>query len=135
MQWYDGIFLVFVAKFILIFKILSTWTQGQSVKQETGIKVELEETEARNECYPQTRAFARLLNRLIDITIPSTLGAGYRVPGFSPYLEFLRDNVFMRFKERAYQDSAEKVFFCLLVIRYIDILWFMLYDAEYNGMK
>ena len=92
-----------------ILQILATWSQDQSSKQEAGIKLELEETEARNECYPQTRAFIRLLNRLIDITIPSTLGAGYRVPGFSPYLEFLRENVFMRFKDRAYQDSSEKV--------------------------
>ena len=76
--------------------------------------MELEETEARDECYPQTRAFLRLLNRLIDITIPSTLGAGFRVPGFSPYLEFLRDNVFLRFKDRAYQDSTEKVFVFLV---------------------
>ena len=51
----------------------------------------------------------KLINRLVDMTIPSTLGAGYRVPGFAPYLEFLRDNVFLRFKSRAYQDSSEMV--------------------------
>ena len=109
-----------------ILQILATWSQDQSSKQEAGIKLELEETEARNECYPQTRAFVKLLNRLTDITIPSTLGAGYRVPGagyrvpgFSPYLEFLRENVFMRFKDRAYQDSSEKVllFFRFYVCR------------------
>ena len=93
------------------FQILSTWTQDESGRQETGIKVELEEIEARDESYPQTRAFLRLINRLVDITIPSMLGAGYRVPGFAPYLEFLRDNIFLRFKGRAYQDSTEKVDF------------------------
>ena len=88
---------------------MKTVTQSQSGTQEAGIKIELEEIEARNETYPQTLAFMKLITRLTDITLPTTLGAGYRVPGFGPYLEFLMDNVFLKFKERAYQDGSEKV--------------------------
>ncbi len=105
-------------------QILSTVKQTQTGTQEAGIRMELEEIEARNESYPQTRAFLKLINRLTDITLPSALGAGYRVPGFTPYLEFIRDDVFLKFKGRAYQDAAEKVrnalseriFFCFIAV-------------------
>ncbi len=100
-------------------KILNTVKQAQGVTNEAGIKMELEEIEARNETYPQTRAFLKLINRLTDITLPSALGAGYRVPGFAPYLEFIKDDVFLKFKGRAYQDASEKVSFsstCRLLI-------------------
>eukprot|EP00795_Rhopilema_esculentum_P005068 gene5068-181_t len=89
-------------------QILATVSKDATGKQETGLKVELEEVESRDETYPQTRAFLRLINTLTEITIPTTLGAGYRVPGFIPYLDFLRDNVFLRFKSRAYQNPSEK---------------------------
>eukprot|EP00794_Sanderia_malayensis_P012769 gene12769-14080_t len=90
-------------------QILRTVKQPQGVvAQEAGIKMELDEIEARNEVYPQTRAFLRLLSKLTDITLPSALGAGYRVPGFAPYLDFIKDDVFLKFKGRAYQDVSEK---------------------------
>ena len=72
-------------------------------------QVELNEIEARSETYPETRAFLKLLNNLTDIPIPASLGAGYRVPGFDPYLMFLRESVFLKFITRGYQDSHEKV--------------------------
>jgi len=46
---------------------------------------------------------------LTEIPLPATLGAGYRVPGFEPYLAFVRDDVFLKFNSRAYQDPNEKV--------------------------
>lgn len=69
----------------------------------------MNEIEARSETYTETRAFLKLLNNLTDIPLPTTLGSGYRVPGFEPYLAFLRDDVFLKFNSRGYQDPDEKV--------------------------
>ena len=56
-----------------------------------------------------TRAFLELLTSLTDTPIPVALGAGHRVPGFDPYLQFIMDVVFLKFTSRAYKDPAEKV--------------------------
>lgn len=72
-------------------------------------QAELEEIESRVETYPETRAFMKLLASLTEYPVPGNLGAGYRVPGFEPYLDFLRDSVLMKFKARAYLDINEKV--------------------------
>ena len=72
-------------------------------------QVELDEVESRNEEYPMTRAFLDLLTSLTDTPVPVALGAGTRVPGFDPYLQFVMDVVFLRFGSRAYKDPAEKV--------------------------
>lgn len=74
-------------------------------------KVELNEIESRCEEYPLTRAFCRLISTLVESSFPSNLGAGLRPPGFDPYLQFLRDSVFLRFRTRAYRRAAEKVIF------------------------
>jgi nuclear pore complex protein Nup205 len=39
--------------------------------------------------------FLDLLNSLTDIPVPAGLGAGLRAPGFDPYLNFIRDDVFL----------------------------------------
>lgn len=74
-------------------------------------KVELSEIESRCEEYPLTRAFCQLISTLVESSFPSNLGAGLRPPGFDPYLQFLRDSVFLRFRTRAYRRAAEKVMF------------------------
>lgn len=74
-------------------------------------KVELNEIESRCEEYPLTRAFCQLISTLVESSFPSNLGAGLRPPGFDPYLQFLRDSVFLRFRTRAYRRAAEKVMF------------------------
>ena len=74
-------------------------------------KVELNEIESRCEEYPLTRAFCQLISILVESSFPSNLGAGLRPPGFDPYLQFLRDSVFLRFRTRAYRRAAEKVMF------------------------
>ncbi|KYO17521.1 nuclear pore complex protein Nup205 [Alligator mississippiensis] len=81
-------------------------TPGQ--RQAIGIEVELNEIESRCEEYPLTRAFCRLISTLVESSFPSNLGAGLRPPGFDPYLQFLRDTVFLRFRTRAYRRAAEK---------------------------
>ena len=72
-------------------------------------QVELEEIESQAEEYPLTRAFLSLLSALLDVPPPPTLGAGHRVPGFEPYLVFVRDAVLLKFDCRAYQNQEEKV--------------------------
>ena len=74
-----------------------------------GIQTELEEVESRGEEYPMTRAFLTLLATLTDSPVPAALGAGMRAPGFDPYLEYVRDAVFLKFGSRAYKNPAEKV--------------------------
>ena len=73
------------------------------------LQVELEEIESQAEEYQLTRAFLSLLLALLDVPPPPTLGAGHRVPGFEPYLLFVRDAVFLKFDCRAYQKPEEKV--------------------------
>ena len=72
-------------------------------------QIELEEIETQIEEYSETRAFLDLLDNLTDVPVPVSLGAGHRVPGFQPYLEFVRDAVFLKFDSRGYKDPQEKV--------------------------
>lgn len=72
-------------------------------------KVELNEIESSCEEYPLTRAFCHLISTMVECSLPVNLGAGLRVPGFQPYLDFLRDSVFLPFPTRAYRRPAEKV--------------------------
>ncbi|XP_065417472.1 nuclear pore complex protein Nup205 isoform X2 [Chrysemys picta bellii] len=88
-------------------QILQT-VRAPGQRQATGIEVELNEVESRCEEYPLTRAFCRLISTLVESSFPSNLGAGLRPPGFDPYLQFLRDTVFLRFRTRAYRIAAEK---------------------------
>ena len=75
--------------------------------------MELRELECRNESYPMTQAFLELLLVLVKVPFPPTLGVGHRVPGFSPYLQFVRDTIFLEFDTRAYRDPDEKVCLCV----------------------
>ncbi len=88
--------------------IASTTTSTSATAPKTGLNVELENVETRNEAYPMTKAFLKLIDILTDSGIPSSLGAGTRVPGFEPYLAFIRDSIFLRFNTRAYRDPGEK---------------------------
>uniref|UniRef100_A0A672HKF7 Nucleoporin 205 n=1 Tax=Salarias fasciatus TaxID=181472 RepID=A0A672HKF7_SALFA len=71
-------------------------------------QVELNEIESSCEEYPLTRGFCHLISTLVESSLPVNLGAGLRVPGFQPYLNFLRDSVFLPFPTRAYRRPAEK---------------------------
>ena len=87
--------------------------------------MELEEIESQLEDYRLTRSFLRLLDSVTDVHLPPSLGVGHRVPGFEPYLEFVRDSVLLRFDSRAYQDPMEKVKYrCVLycIILYCNVL-------------
>ncbi|KAG8438696.1 hypothetical protein GDO86_005039 [Hymenochirus boettgeri] len=88
-------------------QILQT-VRHPGLRQGLGIEVELNEIESRCEEYPLTRAFCQLIGTLVESSFPSNLGAGLRAPGFEPYLQFLRESVFLRFRTRAYRRAAEK---------------------------
>ncbi|XP_071943661.1 nuclear pore complex protein Nup205-like [Antedon mediterranea] len=87
-------------------QILPTLDIGSSGR--SGIPLDLEIVESRNEEFPMTIGFLEFMSCLVQIPIPNTLGAGLRAPGFDPYLEFLRDQVFLKFHTRAYRDTKEK---------------------------
>ncbi|KAK7151895.1 hypothetical protein R3I94_008282 [Phoxinus phoxinus] len=88
-------------------QILQT-VKAPGQKQAAGIEVELNEIESSCEEYPLTRAFCHLISTLVESALPVNLGAGLRAPGFQPYLDFLRDSVFLAFPTRAYRRPAEK---------------------------
>lgn len=88
-----------------IIKVLAKLTK----KCPLFFKVELNEIESSCEEYPLTRAFCHLISTMVECSLPVNLGAGLRVPGFQPYLDFLRDSVFLPFPTRAYRRPAEKV--------------------------
>ncbi|KAF3689084.1 Nuclear pore complex protein Nup205 205 kDa nucleoporin Nucleoporin Nup205 [Channa argus] len=88
-------------------QILQT-VRAPGQRQAAGIEVELNEIESSCEEYPLTRSFCHLISTLVESNLPINLGAGLRVPGFQPYLNFLRDSVFLPFPTRAYRRPAEK---------------------------
>ncbi|XP_062246685.1 nuclear pore complex protein Nup205 [Platichthys flesus] len=88
-------------------QILQT-VRAPGQRQAAGIEVELNEIESSCEEYPLTQAFCHLISTLVECSLPVNLGAGLRVPGFQPYLNFLRDSVFLPFPTRAYRRPAEK---------------------------
>ncbi|MGH0127994.1 UNVERIFIED_CONTAM: hypothetical protein FKN15_028574 [Acipenser sinensis] len=88
-------------------QILQT-VRAPGQRQAAGIEVELNEIESRCEEYPLTRSFCHLISTLVESSFPTNLGAGLRPPGFEPYLQFLRDAVFLPFPTRAYRRAEEK---------------------------
>ena len=61
--------------------------------------------EARNEEFPMTLGFLELMKVLTENPVPAALGAGYRAPGFDPYLKFLRDSIFLEVQYKSLQES------------------------------
>ncbi|XP_077372044.1 nuclear pore complex protein Nup205 [Festucalex cinctus] len=89
-------------------QILQTVRDSPGQRQAAGIEVELNEIESSCEEYPLTRGFCHLISTLIESSLPLNLGAGLRVPGLQPYLNFVRDTVFLGFPTRAYRRPDEK---------------------------
>jgi nuclear pore complex protein Nup205 len=82
---------------------------GPTKVQEGGIKFELAEIEARNEEYPFVSSFLRLIFQLLKYRIvPSDLGLPYRASGVWPFIDFIREEVFLRYDNRGYKRVGEK---------------------------
>ncbi|KAI9502794.1 hypothetical protein BX070DRAFT_152739 [Coemansia spiralis] len=110
--------------------VIGRGNSSRPVANRGGIVYELEEIEAAVETYPEMRAFVRLLSSLIHSSssapalsnmerdpvlysapspsIPIDLGESYRIPGISPYIGFVLDNVLLKAEQRAYRYSSEK---------------------------
>lgn len=88
--------------------------------QPRGIQTELNEIESHMEEYPLSRAFLELLDVLTDAGIPRTLGAGPRVPGFDPYLNFIVSSVFLKFSSRSYKNQEEKWKVALICLKLLE---------------
>ena len=90
---------------------MTTTSDGSIAKAAGALTTELENVESRLETYPMLRGFLQLINNLCQSSgqPPESLGAGYRVPGFQPYLAFIIEDVVLKFNSRAYKDASEKV--------------------------
>lgn len=95
---------------MFVFQLLTT-TGGVKARPSGGIVTELEDVEARMETYHMLRSFLTLIENLCETSgqPPESLGAGYRSPGFHPYLEFIISNVIMKLNSRNYKNKYEKV--------------------------
>nr|CAB3264508.1 nuclear pore complex protein Nup205-like [Phallusia mammillata] len=77
--------------------------------KSAGLLSELEEVEAREEEFPMSRGFLKLLGTLTESGASlSILGEGTRAPGFDPYLSFAIESVFLKFNSRSYIRPEEK---------------------------
>jgi nuclear pore complex protein Nup205 len=78
----------------------------------SGIEVELEEIENKEETYPLLIGFLSLIKTLINVKIPENLGVGFRskgvILGFQPYLQFLVNSVYLKVTTRPYTNPEEK---------------------------
>ncbi|KAI8815701.1 nucleoporin Nup186/Nup192/Nup205 [Fimicolochytrium jonesii] len=98
---------------------------GQPGNQNEGILYDLEEIETANNTYPETLAFLRLLNILVNgqrdmqmASVFETLGAPNRLPGIRPYVRFVAEHVFAKSLVRRFDDPEERweiIFNCLSV--------------------
>ena len=82
--------------------------EGMAGYQPRGLLVDIEELECSKEEFPLTRALLKLLSTLVRAGIPPLLGAATRQPGFRPYLNMIRDCIFLRHDSRTYRDVGER---------------------------
>ncbi|CAL1531629.1 unnamed protein product, partial [Lymnaea stagnalis] len=102
-------------------------TIPSSREHVTGLKVELEEIESRNEEFHLSRGFLELMGSLTQFPVPMGLGAGTRSPGLDPYLDFILNSLLLKFNTRAYKLAEEK---WLIVTGCLDVLLKLLADYE-----
>ncbi|XP_063595108.1 nuclear pore complex protein Nup205-like [Penaeus indicus] len=82
--------------------------EGVAGYQPRGLLVDIEEVESSVEEFPLTRTLLKLLSTLVRSGIPPMLGAATRQPGFRPYLDLVRDKIFLRHNSRTYRDAGER---------------------------
>ncbi|KAF6038170.1 NUP205 [Bugula neritina] len=90
--------------------LVTSGVEGTAAKAAGGLLTELENVESRMETYPMLRSFLSLIDNLCLSSgqPPETLGAGYRAPGFHPYLNFIINDVVLKFSTRGYKEASEK---------------------------
>lgn len=76
---------------------------GSNIAHQKGFKLELEAVEAAEGMYPVTDGLLSLLLALVNAGgVPSTLGLGYRFPGFLPYLDHVMNAILLKAQNRLY---------------------------------
>eukprot|EP01127_Copromyxa_protea_P021079 TRINITY_DN7156_c0_g1_i1.p1 TRINITY_DN7156_c0_g1~~TRINITY_DN7156_c0_g1_i1.p1 ORF type:complete len:1839 (+),score=402.85 TRINITY_DN7156_c0_g1_i1:709-5517(+) len=84
-------------------------TAPKSISGSVGLKHEIHSSEAREREYPYLEAFLELLEKLLkNGGIPEELGIQHRAPGIQAYVDFVVDEVLLRFINRDYKDEASK---------------------------
>ena len=94
-----------------ITQIVPTATQnagGRYNASEGGIVHELEDIESADEKYPELIAFLKLIDVMTDVNPPQNLGAGHRIPGIQPYIDFAINHVLLKYDNRGYVYESEK---------------------------
>ncbi|XP_034102532.1 nuclear pore complex protein Nup205 [Drosophila albomicans] len=89
-------------------QIIPTLPPRQTQYPEFSLAEEIDQNESRMETYKLSRGILQLLYTLMTTHMPSSLGAGPRLPGFDPYLKFVLDSILLKFYNRAYKDPTEK---------------------------
>lgn len=90
-------------------QVLQPLSRGLAASPPPGIQTELEEVEARNEEFPITRAMLALISALVDHPLlSSAFGSLPLRLGLDPYLDYVRESVFLKFHIRAYKQEEEK---------------------------
>ncbi|CAG8707068.1 36129_t:CDS:2, partial [Racocetra persica] len=109
----------------IVFDPASVWEVANMQAQDPpSIKKEIEETESREKLFFVTLAFVRFIGVLIHVphfnaalrcgfpvrsmSINDLLGAGYRQPGISPYINFILDDIFIKALARDYKFPTQQ---------------------------
>ena len=83
--------------------------QGGREGGKVGLRLELEEVEAKMGLYPITEGFLTLVLALLKVDIPFDLGEGRgREGGVGAYIDYLLDDVLLPLSSRAFVDQAQK---------------------------
>uniref|UniRef100_A0A2P2I4J7 Nuclear pore complex protein Nup205-like n=1 Tax=Hirondellea gigas TaxID=1518452 RepID=A0A2P2I4J7_9CRUS len=73
-----------------------------------GIKQDIEEVESRSEEFPLSQAMISLLISLVESGVPSQLATSMRGHGFNPYLQLVKQQIFIPHDSRTYRRAEER---------------------------
>lgn len=99
------------------------YLRDSHVKIMEGISYDLEEVESHNQTYPETIAFLNLINVLLHgdkyssaLNAIRSIGSGNRLPGLRPYIQFIRDSIYINVHIRNFLNDNQRweiVYHCM----------------------
>ena len=102
----------------------------------TGLRLELEDSESKEGIYSITDGFLQLLEALLSHNVQDQLGARYRPPGISVYLEYVIEDVLIKAQDRFFilgsQGKAQR---WKLVARCLKVLINVLQHYPVNAIE
>lgn len=107
-------------------QLLQTFNIPVSGIMNSGVFVDLEQTEAPNMVFPATQAFVDLLTTLMETTggvgpALDNLGSGRRKPGVWPYVDYVVDLVLLKLRSRSYVDPKERWRLQEACLRFVEV--------------